>query len=100
MLIHGKLLEGGTGAGFDNVNPATEEVIGTVADASIDDVKRAIAAARRAFDESSWSRDPKLRQRCILQLQAAIEADREEFRKELIAEAGCPMASTTAPSSM
>ena len=94
MLIDGKLLEGGTGAGFDNVNPATEEVIGTVADASIDDVKRAIAAARRAFDESSWSRDPKLRQRCILQLQAAIEADREEFRKELIAEAGCPIAST------
>ena len=34
MLVDGKLVESDTGRTFDNVNPATEEVIGQVADGS------------------------------------------------------------------
>ena len=60
MLIDGELVEGGAGT-FANVNPATEEVLGEVADASPDDMRRAIAAARRAFDETTWSTDRALR---------------------------------------
>jgi Aldehyde dehydrogenase family len=40
------------GSTFDNVNPATEEVLGTVADASAAEMQRAIDAARRAFDNT------------------------------------------------
>ncbi|MGH7899569.1 MAG: hypothetical protein ACREQQ_16565 [Candidatus Binatia bacterium] len=34
MLIDGKLVEAASGATFPNVNPATEELLGHVADAS------------------------------------------------------------------
>ncbi len=47
MLIGGELVEAASGKRFDNVNPATEEVLGEVADASAEDMGRAIAAARR-----------------------------------------------------
>ena len=49
LLIDGKLVAGGGGT-FTTVNPATEEVLGTAADADADDMGRAIEAARRAFD--------------------------------------------------
>ncbi|MFI5043013.1 MAG: aldehyde dehydrogenase family protein, partial [Acidimicrobiales bacterium] len=52
MLIGGELVEAESGKRFDNVNPATEEVLGQVADGSAADMRRAIAAARRAFDET------------------------------------------------
>ena len=48
MLIDGELVEAQDGRRFDNLNPATEEVLGQVADASAADMQRAIAAARRA----------------------------------------------------
>src|SRR5580692_10176204 len=72
QLIDGKLVESSTGATFDNVNPATEEVLGQVYDASPDDVGDAIGAARRAFDETTWSTDPAFRARCMTQLGEAM----------------------------
>ena len=96
LLIDGKLVEGGAGT-FDVVNPATEQVIGAVADASTDDMGRAIDAARRAFDETSWSTDRAFRQQCLHQLQAALEDEQEELREELIAEVGCPRMVTHGP---
>ena len=42
---------------FDNINPATEEVLGQVADASAAEMHRAIDAARRAFDGTTWLTD-------------------------------------------
>ena len=66
--IDGRLVEASNGGRFDNVNPATEEVIGSAADGTKDDVHAAIAAARRAFDETGWAEDPALRARCLGQL--------------------------------
>jgi aldehyde dehydrogenase (NAD+) len=97
MLIDGELVASTTGKTFDNVNPATEEVLGQVADGSADDMHRAIAAARRAFDETDWSTNRALRKRCLEQLQAAIEAEREELREQLILEVGCPRMLTNGP---
>ena len=91
MLIDGALAESSTGAGFDNINPATEEVIGQTADATAADMDRAIGAARRAFDETGWSTDRALRQRCLRQLHEAIVAEQELFRPELVAEVGTPV---------
>jgi aldehyde dehydrogenase (NAD+) len=97
MLIDGKLVDADSGKTFANVNPATEEVIGQVADASATEMQRAIAGARRAFDETDWSTNRAFRQRCIEQLQAALEAEREEMREELILEVGCPRMITQGP---
>jgi acyl-CoA reductase-like NAD-dependent aldehyde dehydrogenase len=96
MMIDGKLVDGQAGT-FTNINPATEEAIGEVADASKEDMQRAIDAARRAFDETDWSTNHKLRQRCLLQLHEAIDAEREELREELILEVGTPRAITFGP---
>ena len=96
MMIDGVLVEGQAGA-FVNINPATEEVLGEVADASAADMHRAIDAARRAFEDTDWSTNHQFRKRCLLQLQDAIEAEKEDLREELIAEAGCPRAITYGP---
>jgi aldehyde dehydrogenase (NAD+) len=97
LLIDGELVPAESGRTYPNVNPATEKVAGEAPDASAADMDRAIAAARRAFDESSWSRDPDLRRRCLEQLQAGLEKDRETFRQELITEVGAPLLATYGP---
>ncbi|HEY1702814.1 MAG TPA: aldehyde dehydrogenase family protein [Trebonia sp.] len=94
MLIDGDLVEGADGAAFDNVNPATEEVLGQAADGTAADMRRAIGAARRAFDQTDWPVNRALRARCLEQLQEALEAEAEEFRSELVAETGTPVAVT------
>jgi aldehyde dehydrogenase (NAD+) len=95
MLIDGKLVKAENGATYDNFNPATEEKIGEVADATRGDMQRAIAAARRAFDKTDWSTNRELRKHCLSQLQKALEAEKEELREQLILEAGCPRMTTT-----
>jgi len=97
MLIEGKLVDAQSGETFDNINPATEESIGQVADASSADMDAAIAAARHAFDDTTWSTDKELRKRCLQQLQDALEGDREAYREELIAEVGAPRMLTYGP---
>src|SRR5689334_22452420 len=96
MMIDGKLVDGQAGT-FTNINPATEDVLGEVADASKADMQRAIDVARRAFDETAWATDHSFRQKCLLQLQEALEGEREELREELILEVGCPRAITHGP---
>ena len=92
MLIDGELVEGR--ASYDNINPATEEVLGATSDASAAEMDRAIGAARRAFDETAWATDRGLRRHCLEQLQAALEEEKEALRAELVAEAGAPVAVT------
>jgi aldehyde dehydrogenase (NAD+) len=90
MLIDGELVTAATGDEFDNLRPATGLLLGSTAAAQAPDMDRAIAAARRAFDETDWSTNGQLRKRCLEQLQSALEAEKEELREELIAEVGCP----------
>ena len=96
MLIDGELVEAASGERFENVNPATEEVLGEVADASAEDMQRAIGAARRAFDDTDWSTNRALRKRCLEQLQDALDSEREELRDEVVAEVGTPRMMTYA----
>ena len=97
MLIDGELAPAASGRVFENINPATEELLGVVADASTTEIHRAIDAARRAFDETHWSTDHAFRARCLEQLQAALETEQEAFREELIREVGCPRMTTQGP---
>ncbi len=90
-LIDGKLVHASNGNTFENINPATEEVLGVCADATKDDMEAAIAAARRAFDESDWSQDPAQRKRCLTQLVDALKEAKEELRSIVVQEAGSPI---------
>jgi len=97
MFIDGKLSDAASGATFENVNPATEEVIGHAADGGPEDMDRAIAAARRAFDESDWSTRRELRIACLKQLQDALRDEKESLRRQTVAEGGCPVQLTYGP---
>jgi len=96
LLIDGKLVNATGGRTYPNVNPATEEVIGQVADATREDMDRAIAAARRAFDETDWSTNLAKRAKCLRQLHAALTKHKEESRAQIVAEVGTPIMLTYA----
>ena len=53
LLIDGKLTPAEGGATYENVNPATEAVLGVAADATVDDARRAIAAAARVRHDAN-----------------------------------------------
>ena len=95
LFIDGQLVAGGAGH-YPNINPATEEVLGTAANADLTDTDRAIAAARRAFDAGDWSTDTALRVRCIRQLRDAMGDHVEELREITMAEVGAPRMLTAA----
>jgi aldehyde dehydrogenase (NAD+) len=97
LLIDGELVEAEGGKTYENVNPATEEVIGVAADASVDDIDRAIGAARRAFDETDWSTNLELRVRVLRQLHEAFKDNLEGVRAATVAEVGCPVGLTHGP---
>jgi acyl-CoA reductase-like NAD-dependent aldehyde dehydrogenase len=58
LLIDGQLLDAASGETFETVSPANNRVVGRVAKAGVEDVNRAVAAARRAFDDGRWSQMP------------------------------------------
>ncbi len=71
------------------INPATEEVIAQVPQATVADVDRAVDAARRAFDEGPWPRmSPRDRSDALLRFTQAIADRRPELVDLIIAEAG------------
>src|ERR1700685_4748283 len=54
MYITGEFVEGHRRAFFPVYDPSTEQVIAEVPDADEQDVNRAVAAARAAFDSGPW----------------------------------------------
>lgn len=94
MLVDGELVQTSSGATFDVVHPASEQVVGTAADGTVDDIQRAVGAARRAFDTGDWAHDLDFRLHCLMQLHVALEADKERLRRILITEVGCPVTVT------
>jgi aldehyde dehydrogenase (NAD+) len=94
LLIGGSFVDARDGSTFENVNPATEQVIGVAADASVADMDAAIGAARAAFDETTWSTDVALRVRVLRQFQEGLQRHLEELRETTIAEVGAPRSLT------
>ena len=97
LLIDGELVPATGGRTFESINPATEQVVNVAADASVADTERAILAARRAFDETTWSKDQAFRSHCLHQLVAALRANTEELRALTVAEVGVPISMTSGP---
>ena len=94
LLVDGALREASGGGRFENLNPATEESLGSCANGTQADMGAAIAAARRAFDETNWSTDPDFRAHCLGQLCDALGEELETFRTIIVSEAGAPVALT------
>ncbi len=92
LFIDGELVAAASGRTYPNISPVTEEVIGEVADAGPEDMERAIAAARRAFDETDWSTNHEFRLHCLRQLKAGLLARLDEFKAQVSAETGATMA--------
>ncbi|MBI2694540.1 aldehyde dehydrogenase family protein [Mycobacterium nebraskense] len=97
MLIDGQLVAAERGASFPSLNPANGNVIGYAPDGTVTDAQAAIAAARRAFDTTSWSTDVDFRSRCLDQLHKALLEHSEELRELTIAEVGATRSLTEGP---
>ena len=90
LLVDGHLTAATGGTTFETINPATEEVLGAAADGTAADMDAAIAAARRAFDDTDWSTDHAFRARCLRQLRDALQTHGDEMRALTTAEVGAP----------
>jgi len=90
QLVDGKLVGSSGGATYPILNPADGHEIGAAPDGTAADVDAAIAAARRAFDETDWSTNTELRVRCLRQLHQALLDHADDFRALTRAEVGMP----------
>jgi aldehyde dehydrogenase (NAD+) len=77
LFINGEFVNSATGKTFPCVNPATEEVICQVQEATEEDVNKAVAAARAAFHPTSeWRTMPGSKRRdLLLKLADLVERD-------------------------
>ena len=88
--IDGRWVDAQDGGTFNVINPATEEVIGTAPDAGREEMRRAIEAARKAFDEGPWPQmSPRERARIIEQIADRLDARKEKLQELVTSEAGC-----------
>ncbi len=94
MLIAGDLRSAAGGKTFENLNPATEVVMGVAPDGDESDMDQAIAAARRAFDETSWAGVPTFRAHCLGQLRDGLTDAADEMRATIVSELGAPVLTT------
>jgi acyl-CoA reductase-like NAD-dependent aldehyde dehydrogenase len=80
FFIDGKFVDAVDGGRFDSVNPATGEVIASVAAANGKDVDAAVAAARRAFREGGWSRmAPRERMEVLYRFTQLVDENSEQL---------------------
>src|ERR1700733_1201351 len=93
MLINGKWVDAASGKTFPTYNPATGEVLANVAEGDKEDINRAVAAARAAFDTGRWSKiTPSQRGKMIWKLADLIEQHAEEFAQLESLDNGKPLA--------
>ena len=97
LLIDGDLVPAEGDRTYETIDPTTGEALGTAADASVGDAQRAVVAARRAFDTTSWATDPAFRARCLRQLHEGLVANQDDLRRLLIADVGLPYMLTEGP---
>src|SRR5439155_9846143 len=74
LLINGEWVEPASGKTFPTTNPPTGETLAEIASGEAEDINRAVAAARRAFESGPWPRmTPAERQKMIWRLSDLIE---------------------------
>ncbi|OLT10224.1 NAD-dependent succinate-semialdehyde dehydrogenase [Kocuria sp. CNJ-770] len=91
LFIDGRWCEAASGARFDVVNPATEEVIATVADGGPEDAARAIETAGRV--QKDWAKtSPRARSEILRRAYDIIMDRQDELALIMTTEMGKPFA--------
>jgi len=93
MLINGKWVDAASGKSFPTYNPATGEILAQVAEGDHEDIDRAVAAVRAAFDRGPWKKfTPSERGRIVWRLADLLEKHAEEFAQLECLNQGKPLA--------
>jgi len=95
LYIDGDVRQAEGGKTYDNICPWTGEVAGQAADASAADVEAAIAAARRAFDQTEWSRDHAGRLALVQRYMGLLRANRDRLSDIARIESGAGLGATS-----
>jgi phenylacetaldehyde dehydrogenase len=92
LFIGGRWVDSASGKSFDSINPATGELLARVAEASAEDVDRAVAAARRSFESGVW-RDlpPAERAKALWKVGDLIEERANELAQLETLDNGMPI---------
>lgn len=92
LLIDGMWVESSSGARFPTVNPATGATVADIAEGGAEDIDRAVASAREAFENGPWSRmGPRDRGQVLIRLAELIEANAEELQLLETLDVGKPI---------
>lgn len=79
-FIDGKFCDASDGETFQTTNPATGQVLCSVAHCKAVDVDRAVTAARRAFNAGVWSRaEPEARKEVLLKIADLVRDHTHEL---------------------
>lgn len=96
-IIDGKLVESESGMTFDNISPRDGRIINRIALCGDADVDKAVASARKAFEDQRWRklhyRDKK---RIMFRLADLMERDLEALALLETLDSGKPIRDTTA----
>ncbi|WP_316899403.1 aminobutyraldehyde dehydrogenase [Pseudodesulfovibrio indicus] len=91
LWINGQWTDAADGARVEVENPATGEIVATVAKAGEKDVLRAVEAAKTAFEDGRWSGlTPSDRSAALWKLADLLEARMEEFARIESEDTGKP----------
>jgi len=92
MFINGKWVNAASEKTFPVYNPATGEAMANIAAGDRDDVNRAVASARKAFDDGAWPQmSPSERGRLVWKLADLVEQRAEEFAQLESLDNGKPL---------
>jgi aldehyde dehydrogenase (NAD+) len=94
LLIGGRWVGAASGKTFESRNPATGELLARVAEGEAEDIDRAVAAARRAFDGPWRKFKPYERQQLLLKLADLVERHFEELSLLDTLDMGAPISRT------
>ena len=96
LFINGEWVDSVSGKTFDTLNPATEEILTSVAEGDKADIDLAVAAARKAFEEGPWKKtDARDRGKVLLRIMELIDKNREELALLETLDNGKPISETT-----
>jgi acyl-CoA reductase-like NAD-dependent aldehyde dehydrogenase len=80
LFIDGAWVEAQSGATYKTINPTTEEPLTEVAEGGVEDIERAVKAARKAFSEGAWPKlSPADRGRILWKIGDLLDAHVKEI---------------------
>jgi aldehyde dehydrogenase (NAD+) len=92
LFIGGQWVDAASGKTFATMDPARDEEITQVAFAGQEDVERAVAAAREAFDDGRWSGlDPRRRASTLNKIADAIQSKAQALAQIEVLDSGKPV---------